>query len=429
MNLSIAEPFLPLFDESDPNYKARYIVYYGGRGSGKTVSIAKALLLRGYRNKERILCCREYQNSISDSVLRTLEDEIEVLGLQSFYKVQNNGIFGLNGTEFIFKGVKNNIQSIKSMAGVTLVWPEEAQTISDNSWDVLIPTIRAEGSQFIISFNPDEEDDPTYQRFVVNPPPGAFVCKVNYDQNPFFPKVLADEMHYVKTRDSELYNWVWLGQTRRAGLGAVYGKEMADAETDGRITNVPWTPAVETNTYWDLGWADQTAIWFGQTVGKEPRAIDYYESNLNSLDHYVELIKSKPYRYGKHILPHDAGHNSMRTGKTIAKQLEEMGLGTVGDTIIVLPVAGLAPGIELTRQLLPQMWFDATKCKQGIHCLRKYHYKFDEDRKQFSREPLHDWSSNGSDAARYMATYLATAKGTVKSINAESFYNQGIGIY
>jgi len=412
MELNIAEPFLPLFDETDPNYNKRYLVFYGGRGSGKTVTIAKALLLRGYRKKERILCCREYQNSISDSVLKTLEDEIEVLGLQAFYKVQNNGIFGLNGTEFIFKGVKNNIQSIKSMAGITIVWPEEAQTVSDKSWDVLIPTIRAEGSQFFISFNPDEEDDPTYQRFVINPPPNAYVCKVNYDSNPWFPETLREEMEYVKGRDTELYNHIWLGNTRRAGLGAVFGKEMEEAFKDGRITSVPWTPAAATMTFWDLGWADQTAIWFGQTVGKEPRSIDYYESNMESLDHYVAMIKSKPYHYGVHVLPHDAGHKSLRTGKTLALQLEEMGLGIVGETILVLPVNAIAPGIELARQLIPQMWFDEEKCKQGIHCLRKYHYKFDEDRKVFSKEPLHDWSSNGSDAFRYMATYLGTQKTT-----------------
>jgi len=423
MELSIAAPFQCLFDEDDPNYHKRYIVFYGGRGSGKTVTIAKALLLRGYRNKERILCCREYQNSISDSVLKTLEDEIEVLGLQSFYKVQNNGIFGLNGTEFIFKGVKNNIQSIKSMAGITIVWPEEAQTVSDRSWDVLIPTIRSEGSQFFISFNPDEEDDPTYQRFVVNPPPNSHIVKVNYDENPWFPTTLREEMEYQKSKDTELYNHIWLGQTRRAGLGAVYGKEMADALEDNRITNVPYTPAAPVNTYWDLGWADQTAIWFGQTIGKEPRAIDYYESNLESLDHYVAYLRSKPYNYGYHVLPHDAEHKSLRTGKTLTQQLREMGL----ENVITLPIAEVKKGIELSRQLIPQMWFDADKCKQGIHCLRKYHYKFDEDRKVFSKEPLHDWSSNGSDAYRYMATYLSRNVNAIVKPENLPYYRQSKG--
>lgn len=421
-DINIIEAFAPLFDEQDPHYNSRYLVWYGGRGSGKTVTVSKGLLIRGMKKKERILCCREFQNSISDSVFKQLCDDIADLGLDEFYSVTQNSIKGANGTEFLFKGLRNNIQSVKSTAGVTLCHVEEAQTVSSLSWDVLIPTIREEGSQIIITFNPDEEDDPTYQRFVVNPPPDSYVRKVNYDENKWLPETLRKEMEYAK-RDTDNFNHVWLGMPRRAGLGAVYGKEMAAALP--RITNVPYTPAAPVYTFWDLGYSDHTAIWFAQTVGKEPRAIDYYENNMESLDHYAQIVRDKGYNYAGHILPHDAGHKSLRTGTTLAQQLEGMGL----NNIIILPVDSIATGIELVRQLIPQMWFDAEKCKQGIHCLRKYHYRYDEERKMFSKEPVHDWSSNGADAARYMATYLATMRQPVTVTHEPGFYSRNAGVY
>lgn len=425
MHIRVAEHFAPLFNPANENYHKRYIVYYGGRGSGKTVSIAKALLFRGHQNKERILCAREFQNSIADSVIRTLADEIGELGLDDFYEVQRDRIIGKNGTEFIFKGLRHNVQSIKSLAGITICWCEEAQTLSDESLNILIPTIREEGSQIIMSLNPDEEDDPVYQRFIINPPPDAFVLKVNFDANPWFPQTLAKEAEYAR-RDAEIYNHVWLGQPRRAGLGAVYGKEMAAALEQGRITSVAYTSASPVYTFWDLGYNDSTAIWWAQLIGREPRVIDYYENSMMALDHYAQVVRDKPYSYCGHILPHDAGHNSLRTGTTLVSQVQGMGLNNVE----VLPIASIAPGIESTRQFISQAFFDATRCKTGLHCLRKYHYKWDENLKRFSNVPVHDWSSNGADAARYMATWFAMGanRGTVSVVDPDT-YSRGMGFY
>jgi phage terminase large subunit len=416
MEISIAEPFKCLFDENDPNYWSRYLVWYGGRGSGKTVSIAKGLLIRGMKRTERILCAREFQNSISDSVLKTLEDEIDALGLRGFYEVQNNAIYGKNGTEFIFKGLRNNIQSIKSMAGITLVWLEEAQTLSDRSYEILIPTIRAEGSQIMVSFNPDNDDDPTYIRFVVNQPDDAYICKVNYDENPWFPETLRKEMEFIKHRDTDLYNHIWLGETRKNNVGAIYAKWINDIEE--QITNVPYNPSFPVITAWDLGIGDSTVIWFCQMVGFEPRIIDCYASNMEGLDHYVKFIKNKNYNYDTHVLPHDAGHKSLRTGTTLAKQLEGMGL----NNIKVLPVDSVETGIQLVRQLIPQLWFDKEKCEKGISALRKYQYEFDDERKVFKTKPLHNWCSDYADAMRYLATFL-------KSRKAEVSYNHEPGTY
>ena len=164
--------------------KARYKIYYGGRGAGKSHSAAKALLILGAKSQIRVLCAREYQTSIKDSVHKLLCDQIELMNLQGFYEVTQTAIRGKNGTEFAFVGLKNNVANVKSYEGVDYCWVEEAQTVSRNSWNVLIPTIRKEGSEIWVTFNPELETDETYQRFVVRPPEGAIVQKINWNDNP-----------------------------------------------------------------------------------------------------------------------------------------------------------------------------------------------------------------------------------------------------
>lgn len=190
----------------------RYKVLYGGRGSGKSYAVADALLLAGYAKPCRILCAREFQNSLSESVLYLLAERIEALGLAAFYDVQRETIIGRNGTTFIFKGVRNNVQSIKSMAGITHLWLEEAQTVSKSSWDVLIPTIREPGSEIWVTFNPYRREDPTYAMFVDSPPDGAYVRKVNWRDNPHWPETLEDERKRLLGKDPNLYAHVYEGE-------------------------------------------------------------------------------------------------------------------------------------------------------------------------------------------------------------------------
>jgi phage terminase large subunit len=151
---------------------ARYKVYYGGRGSAKSWSVARALLIIGAGRTLRIVCAREIQKSIAQSVHQLLKDQIAALGLTDFYRVTDTAIIGLNGTEFTFVGLKHNIQSVKSLEGADICWVEEAQTVSKSSWATLIPTIRKPESEIWITFNPDLNTDDTYVRFVKNPPAG-----------------------------------------------------------------------------------------------------------------------------------------------------------------------------------------------------------------------------------------------------------------
>lgn len=210
----IVKPFRPLFIESDEHYGKRYLAFYGGRGSAKSVHAGMACLVRARRQPIKILCARQFQNSMKDSVLSLLDGLITQYELNNFFKVTNTGVQGSNGSEFICAGLHNNLNSIRSMTGIGLCWIEEAQALTEKAYEVLIPTIRAPGSQFILTYNVDLETDPTYQRFNVKPPPNAFVRKVNYDENPFFPDELRQEMEYLRSVDTDAYLHVWEGEPR-----------------------------------------------------------------------------------------------------------------------------------------------------------------------------------------------------------------------
>lgn len=210
---------------------------YGGRGGGKSVEIARALIILGAIDPMIILCAREFQNSISDSVLALLEAEIYALGLNHFYTVKNNEITGKNGTRFTFKGLRTNLQSIKSMFGIKICWVEEAQTVSQDSWDVLGPTVRANNSEVWVSYNPREATDPTYtlmKRHEADPPDGGVIIRqVNYPDNAFFPDVLRQEMEYCKRVDYEAYEHIWLGLPRALSEAVIFsGKYRVEAFTD-----------------------------------------------------------------------------------------------------------------------------------------------------------------------------------------------------
>lgn len=211
----------------------RYKVAYGGRGSGKSYNIGIMLIIKMIKNPLRILCTRQLQTSIRDSVHKLLSDIIEKYGLLSYFTITRDSIRCYNGGEFLFRGIQNNINEIKSMEGVNICWVEEAQSVSQESWDILIPTIRKEGSEIWISFNPDRDEDATYTMFVKNKRDDCHSELVNYVDNPFFPEVLKREMEYCKSVDYGKYENVWLGKTVINTEAQVFhGKfELKDFET------------------------------------------------------------------------------------------------------------------------------------------------------------------------------------------------------
>lgn len=389
---------------------ARYKIAYGGRGSAKSESFGRALLVQGMQEKLPVLCTREFQASIQDSVHRLLATTIMNEGLADQYEVLQSVIrHRYNGTEFLFKGLKHNITEIKGLHGIKRVWAEEAENISHRSWEILIPTIRADDSEIWVSFNTKNPTDPTYERFVKNPPPEAIVKKVSYKDNPFFPDVLRKELESLKRTDPEAYKHVWEGDFDTRKSGAVFAKQIGQARADDRITNVPYDPSSEVFTAWDLGFGDATAIWWLQFVGRELRWLEYYENSGEQLDHYVGIIKARKYNYARHFLPHDGGHGNIR-GDSVSKQLSQMGLINT----VLQRETDINPGIELLRQTIAFSVFDEKKCRDGLHALEHYHYEYDEDRQVFKGKPTHDWSSHAASAARYAAIAAKQFKNTTR---------------
>jgi phage terminase large subunit len=388
----------------------RYKILHGGRGGSKSWGVARALLLIGTTKTLRVLCAREMQTSIAQSVHKLLKDQITELGLEAFYEVQQYVIKGANGTEFTFHGLKHNIANIKSVEGTDICWVEEAQTVSKTSWDTLIPTIRKDGSEIWISFNPSLEADETYQRFVVKPPSNSIVKRINWSDNPWFPEVLKQEMEDLKVKDYDAYLTVWEGHCKQTLDGAIYANEVRAATTAERFTKVPYSEEKPVHTFWDLGRADKTAIWFVQQVGFEYRIIDYYENQGHALAHYMKHLQGKPYVYGDTWLPHDADNELLASERTIAQQARAAGF-----KVRITPKTSIAVGINAARTLFATCWFDAEKCADGIQCLRNYRYDVNPETQQYSTQPLHDWASHGADAFRYFAVAIKEPK----KINAD----------
>jgi phage terminase large subunit len=209
--LEIPEAFGFLFDP--PLGAVRYRGAHGGRGKGASWSFARALLTHGATQPLRILCAREFMASLKDSVHQLLTDQIDRMGLGGFYEVQQAGIYGANGTEFLFKGLKRDVNQIKSLEGIDIAWVEEAQSVSEESWRVLIPTIRKPNSEIWLTWNPVLETDPTHQRFIVNPPARSIIRKVGFQDNPWLPDVLDEEQRELLKRDPEGHAHVWGGET------------------------------------------------------------------------------------------------------------------------------------------------------------------------------------------------------------------------
>jgi hypothetical protein len=217
---------------------------------------------------------------------------------------------------------------------------------------------------------------------------------------------ILDEAELISARQDmtpEQYEQEFECSFDAAILGAYYGKEIAEAARAGRITEVPYEPALPVHTSWDLGIGDSTAIWFWQVSGGEIRVIDHYENNGQGLAHYAKVIAAKGIalgegRTGRDYVPHDARVRELGTGRTRVETLGELGLSPA-----LVPDHKLMDGVNALRLTIPKCWFDKTKCAEGLEALRQYRADFDEKLKTFKDAPRHDWTSHSADAFRYMA--------------------------
>jgi phage terminase large subunit len=392
----------------------RYKTLYGGRAGMKSWGIARALLLQGYAKPLRVLCARQQQNSIAESVHKLLSDQIVLLNLSNFYEIQRDRIIGANGTSFFFEGIYRNVDRLKSYEGIDICWVEEAHAVTEDSWEKLTPTIRKPGSEIWISFNPSLEDDYTYRRFVLKPPVDSFVVFLTYRDNPWLSEESYAEVLDLKERDYDAYLNVWEGRCKRILTGAVYAEELRKLIADGRLTNVPYNPTLPVDTFWDLGWSDSTAIWFRQRVGFEWHYIDYYENHQKPLAHYQTVLQERGYVYGTHWLPHDAVAKEKGSGVSIEERLRKWG------PVRVVKKLSVADGTDAARTLLGSSWFDELACAQGFKALSHYRYEVQQEGPQgsivaLSKAPVHDWSSHGADSFRYSAVAVRQPRSNINA--------------
>lgn len=383
---------------------SRYKVAYGGRGGGKSWAMARALLRLGMATPLRIVCAREIQRSIRESVHRLMAEQIAALGLGACYQILETEIRGRNGTEITFVGLRFNPRSIQSMEGIDICWVEEATNVSQQSWDILIPTVRKPGSEIWVSFNPELETDATYQMFVVSPPSNADVVKVGWRDNPWFTETLRTEMETLAQRDYDAYLHVYEGHCRHSLTGAVFENEMRALTIEDRITQVPLHPGEPVHTFWDLGYADHTAIWFAQFVGREIWVLRFWQARAQTIARVRKVLQDMGYDYGVHHLPHDGGHKQIAAGgRSFAAQLR-----AAGHRVVEIPrVARKSLSIDAARNVLAMCVFDAGGTADGLSAMRRYRYA---ERANGARpqEPLHDENSDAADAFQVLAMAVTT---------------------
>jgi hypothetical protein len=197
----------------------------------------------------------------------------------------------------------------------------------------------------------------------------------------------------------DAYNQEFECSFEAAIKGAIFAKEMATIQAEGRICSVPYDRGSEVWTAWDLGIGDATAIWFAQQVGREVRIIDFYQNSGVAIDHYVRVLKDKPYNYARHLLPHDADKTELGTGMSIVEQLKSMGVRNTR----VVPKLTVSEGIEQARKFLGKCYFDAKKTYTGTEALKIYRYLYNDQLGVMSKKAVHDWSSHPADAFRYLS--------------------------
>jgi len=375
LEIKVPSKMLPLFTNTK-----RYAVIYGGRSSSKSWSVAVYVILRAYKSKIRILCCREFQVSISKSSRQLLVDTINRMGLSSFFKITDNSIKGNNGSEIIFTGLYNNLDSVKSTENIDLAWIEESQSVSRRSIEVLTPTVRAIGSQLIFTLNREQEEDVITADFINKEREDTLKIEINYLDNPFCPQVMIDEANLCMESSTDDYNHIWLGQCVKH----------SDAQVFKNKWKIKYFELPEDTTYYygmDLGYSqDPTAIVKcfiidkDLYIAKETGGIGIEITNLHLL---LENICSKS----------DLINADNSRPETISHIKHVDGYNIVG-----YPKLKIIEGIEYIRSF--NNIYVHQSCENMIKEFRLYSYKIDERSGQIT-DVIKGGDDHFLDALRY----------------------------
>lgn len=405
LQIQTAEVFEPLLAP------ARYKGAHGGRGSGKSHFFAEKLIEDALAEPGetgaglRSVCIREVQKTLKESSKRLIEDKLQAFGLGQAdgFKVFNEVIQTPRDGVVIFQGMQDHTaESIKSLEGFKRAWIEEAQTMSHRSLSLLRPTIRTDGSELWFSWNPRRKNDAVDEMLRGNKKPtGAVVARANWRDNPLFPSVLEQERLDCLDQTPEQYDHIWEGGYATVLEGAYYAKSIAEAKASGRIGRVAADPLMTLRAFVDIGGtgarADAFTMWIAQFIGKEIRALDYYEAVGQPLATHLAWMRSKNYAPDKCQiwLPHDGDSNDK-----VYDVSYNSALTAAGYKVEVVPNQGKGAAkarIEAGRRMFPSIWFNEETTQPGIDALGWYHEKKDEAR-NIGLGPEHDWASHGSDA-------------------------------
>lgn len=380
---------------------------FGGRGSAKTRSFAKMTAVKAYIWSKAgiegiILCGRQYMNSLDDSSLEEVKAAIRSEPwLLAHFEIGEKYIRTKDGRiSYKFSGLDRNIDSVKSKARILLCWVDEGEQVTEEAWQVLIPTLREEVSELWVTWNPKRRGSATDKRFRNSKDKRTKVVEVNWRDNPWFPDVLNRTRLKDQEERPDSYDYVWEGAYATVVEGAYYASYLTKAKAEGRICRLAPDPLMVIRIFCDIGGtgarADAFTMWASQFIGLEIRVLDYYEAVGQPMATHAEWLRDREYSPGKAQiwLPHDGDQQDKVFDTSYAKAFRELEY-----KVKVVPNQGKGAAksrIDAGRRLFGSMWFDQEKTEAGRAALGWYHEKKDEER-GIGLGPEHDWSSHGAD--------------------------------
>lgn len=417
------QPELKLPDKLVPVFtgEADYRGAYGGRGSAKTRSFAKmsavkALQAAAAGQTGLIVCAREFMNSLDESSLAEVKAAItSEPWLAEHFDVGEKYVRTKCGRiEYDFIGLARHLDSIKSKSRIRLLWVDEAEPVSEAAWSKAVNTVREDGAEIWVTWNPERKNSDTHKRFRLNPPARSKIVELNWRDNPWFPETLNRKRLDDQEKRPDSYDHVWEGGFVTVVEGAYYASALTQAKAKGHIGRVEFDPLMTVRLFCDIGGtgarADAFAMWPAQFIGREVRVRDYYEAVGQPLATHVAWLRSKGYgpEKAEFWLPHDGAAND----KVFAVSYESA-LRSAGYRVNIIPNQGrgaAAARVEATRRLFPSIWFDEETTEAGRDALGWYHEKIDAQR-GIGLGPDHDWSSHCADAFGAMCvTYREPAE-------------------
>jgi len=397
VQLEVPPKLLPVFDGQADVRGA-----YGGRGSGKTRTFAKMSAVRAYMwsmagREGIILCGRQFMNSLDESSLEEVKAAIRSEPwLLSHFDIGEKYVRTKDGrVSYKFAGLERNIDSIKSKARILLCWIDEAEPVSEEAWQTLIPTLREEDSELWVTWNPKRKASATDKRFRSSPDARTKVVEMNWRDNPWFPAILERARQRDLEERPEQYPHIWEGDYATVITGAYYADALTKARQEGRISRLAADPLMQYRAFWDIGVRDATSIWVAQFVGREIRVLDYYEAVGQPLAVHLDWLRSNGYGKALCVLPHDGVQQDAVT----ATRFEDH-IGAAGFEVQTVGNQGKGAAlkrVEAGRRLFPSIWFNEPKVSGGLDALGWYHEKRDEVR-NIGLGPEHDWSSHAADS-------------------------------